>query len=96
MSESTRRTVSLSGAQSQYIDRLVADGRYGSASEVVKAGLDALSEQDEAVDRWLRDDVVPVVDAMRADPSRAIPAKRMFADIRKLHAKRVKASRRGA
>jgi antitoxin ParD1/3/4 len=96
MSESTKRTVSLSSEQSRYIDRLVTDGRYGSASEVVKAGLDALSEQDQVVDHWLRDEVVPVVDAMRIDPSRAIPAKRVFAAIRKRHAKRVGASRRDA
>lgn len=82
MRDPTKRTISLSSEQSRYVDRLVADGRYGSASEVVKAGLDALSEQDEVVERWLRDDVVPVVDAMRADSSRAIPAAEVFGELR--------------
>jgi antitoxin ParD1/3/4 len=96
MVESTKRTVNLPSEQARYVDRLVADGRYASASEVVRAGLAALSEQDQIVDRWLRDDVAPVVDAMRADPSRAIPAERVFAELRKHHAKRLKISRRGA
>jgi len=49
----------------------------------VRAGLTALSEQDEAVERWLRDEVVPVYDAMRADPSRAIPAEQVFSELRR-------------
>jgi hypothetical protein len=42
------------------------------------------------LDRWLRQDVVPVYEAMQKNPRRAIPAKRVFADIRARHAERVK------
>jgi antitoxin ParD1/3/4 len=45
--------------------------------------------RNEAVERLLREDVATVFDAMKADPSRAIQAKDVFAEIRELHAKRL-------
>ena len=68
-----KRTVSLPDDQTAYIDSLVASGAFASTSEVVRAGLRALREREAAVDRWLERDVVPVYDAMRDDPARAIP-----------------------
>jgi len=86
MSKVSKRTVSLPADQADYIDGLVASGGYASASEVVRAGLRALKERDVFVERWLRDQVVPVYDAMIADPARAIPAKDVFAVLRDRHA----------
>ena len=89
-SSSDKRTISLPPEQARYIDALVASGAYATASEVVRAGLRALQERDAAVERWLRDEVVPVAAAMQADPDRGIPAERVFADVRALHAQRLK------
>ena len=89
-SSSDKRTISLPPEQARYIDALVASGAYATASEVVRAGLRALRERDAAVERWLRDEVVPVAAAMQADPGRGIPAEQVFADIRALHAQRLK------
>ena len=89
-----KRTFSLPVEQSSYIDTLVASGTYASGSEVVRAGLRALQERDAAVEKWLRDEVVEVCDAMRSDPSRAIPAEQVFATIRARHADRLKKKRR--
>ncbi len=80
-----KRTFSLPAEQAGYIDSLVASGAYATASEVVRAGLHALQERDAAVERWLREEVAPAYDAWKADPSRAIPAEEVFAELRALH-----------
>ncbi|HET8727324.1 MAG TPA: type II toxin-antitoxin system ParD family antitoxin [Alphaproteobacteria bacterium] len=96
MAAAEKRTFSLPSEQASYIDKLVSSGAYATGSEVIRAGLRALQERDLAVERWLRDEVVPVAAAMQADPDRAIPADRVFEEIRALHAERLKASGRGA
>lgn len=63
---------------------------------LIRTGLRALQERDAAVDRWLREDVVPVAAALRADPARALPADEVFGEIRALHARRRKGVGRGA
>lgn len=90
MSTIEKRTVSLPAEHAAFIDAKVASGDYASASEVVRAGLRALQERDAAVERWLREEVAPVHDAMKADPSRGISATDVFASIRKRHAGRLK------
>ena len=84
-----KRTVSLPDDQTAYIDRLVASGAFASTSEVVRAGLRALREREAAVDRWLERDVVPVYDAMRDDPARAVPLEAAIDTLRTRHAARL-------
>ena len=43
-----------------------------------------------AAERWLREEVVPVYDAMQADPARGIPAEEVMESIRARHAERLK------
>jgi len=90
MSAVEKRTISLPGEQAAFVDAKVASGDYASVSEVVRAGLRALKERDEAVERWLRDDVAPVYDAMARDPSRALSADAVFEDVRARHKERLK------
>lgn len=87
-----KRTISLPNEHASYIDQKVSSGDYASASEVVRAGLRALKERDLAVEDWLRNQVASAHDAMLADPSRGIPAKSVFDDIRSLHAQKTKSS----
>jgi antitoxin ParD1/3/4 len=84
-----KRTVSLPAEHTEFIDAKVASGDYASASEVVRAGLRALKERDDAIERWLREDVASAYDEMKADPSRAIPVEDVFAELRELHARRL-------
>ena len=91
-----KRTISLPPAQAHYIDSLVETGSYASASEVVRAGLRALQERDAAVERWLKEEVVPVYDAMLADPDRGLSAEQVTATMRAHHADRLKKDGRDA
>jgi antitoxin ParD1/3/4 len=91
-----KRTISLPPAQAQYIDSLVETGSYGSASEVVRAGLRALQERDAVVERWLKDEVIPVYDAMRTNPERGLSGEQVKAAMRAHHADHVKKGARGS
>ena len=94
MTSIAKRTFSLPSEHAKFIDKKVASGTYASGSEVVRAGLRALQERDAAVERWLREEAGPAYDAMIADPSRAIPAKKVFAAVKARHASRRKTQRR--
>jgi antitoxin ParD1/3/4 len=91
-----KRTFSLPSKQAKFIDTQVRAGTYASASEVVRAGLRALQERDAAIEHWLRSEVGPVYDAMKANPKHAVSARKAFAAVRAHHAAKLKVSKRGA
>ncbi len=93
MTRVSKRTFSLPTEQAAYIDAKVESGAYASSSEVIRAGLRALQERDAAVERWLRDEVAPVHDAMQANPERKLPAKSVFSEARARYALKRKARR---
>ncbi|MDP2258907.1 MAG: type II toxin-antitoxin system ParD family antitoxin [Caulobacter sp.] len=72
----------------------VASGDYASESEVIREGLRALEAREEAVERWLRTEVVATCEAFRANPDSGIPAAEVRASIEKLHRERVEAEAR--
>ena len=82
MSGSHKRTFSLPPEQSAFIDNKVKSGRFASGSEVVRAGLRALQERDEAVERWLREEVAPTYDAVKEGRSQTIAVGDAFDEIR--------------
>jgi antitoxin ParD1/3/4 len=47
-----------------------------------RAGPPALQTREAAIERWRRDDVAPACDAMRQDPSRAVPAEQVLRNLR--------------
>jgi antitoxin ParD1/3/4 len=96
MTNRETRAVPLSAEEAKYVDSLVASGAYASASEVVRAGLQALQGREAAIDHWLQEKVVPVYDAMQRDPHRAISGREMTTSLDAHHAERVKSRKREA
>ncbi len=78
MRSTQQLSVTLPIEMAAQIKARVASGEYASESEVIRDGLRALQAREKAVESWLREDIAPVYDAMRADPHRA----RSVADVR--------------
>ncbi len=76
---STRQlSITLPVEMAEMVKEKVASGDYASESEVIRDGLRALKERDGAVEAWLRNEVLPTLQAHEADPSRAIPIDQVF------------------
>ena len=76
---STRQlSITLPTKMADLVREKVASGDYASESEVIRDGLRSLQERDDAVDQWLRNEVLPSLEAHEADPSRAIPLADVF------------------
>jgi antitoxin ParD1/3/4 len=88
------KRISLPAEEADYVDTLVSSGAYSSPSEVVRAGLHALQEREASIERWLREEVVPVYDAMQRDPNRAVSGAELIGAIETRHAKRLKSRKR--
>lgn len=62
----------------QMIKAKVSSGEGASESEVIRGRLRVLLARDRAVENWLRQEVTPACDRMKADPARG----RSAADVR--------------
>jgi len=65
----------------------VRTGEYATESEVIRDGLRALLARDRIVESWLRQEVGPAYDALKADPSRAVSTDQVRARLAAEHAK---------
>ena len=88
MNKIDRRTISLPAEQGAYIDRLVESGEYGSASEVVRAGIRALQQHDRAIENWLASEVAETYDKVRSGKMKLIPIEDVAAEVRRRRAER--------
>jgi antitoxin ParD1/3/4 len=82
-------SIALNEHYERFIKKQLESGRYNNASEVVRAGLRLLEDHEDTREKWLRDDVSPRFDELRHDPSKAIPAARVFADLETRHKARL-------
>ena len=67
----------------EFVRTKVASGDYASDSEVLRDALRVLRERDRAVEAWLRNEVIPAAQALRDDPSRALSADQVRAELKK-------------
>lgn len=84
-------TVTLPHDMAAMVKEKVASGEYASDSEVIRDGLRTLKARDEALETWLRTEVVASCREYDADPSQAVSSDEMLANIRAAyHAKTAK------
>ncbi|WP_413990180.1 type II toxin-antitoxin system ParD family antitoxin [Labrys okinawensis] len=67
----------------------VASGEYASESEVIRDGLRSLRARDEAVEKWLVEQVNAAYDDYMKNPDDVISADEVFAELRTYHAAQV-------
>jgi antitoxin ParD1/3/4 len=63
----------------------IASGAYASESDVVAEALRTLDDRDQALEHWLRTDVLEAYDRMKADPSRGRSLEQVRASLAALH-----------
>jgi putative addiction module CopG family antidote len=74
-------SITLTNEMAEMVRAKVLSGEYASESEVLRDGLRALQVHERALDTWLRDQVAPTYDAMKANPARGISAKKVLASL---------------
>ena len=74
-------SITLPLEMAQLVRAKVASGDYATESEVIRDGLRILQLRDRAVEKWLRDQVAPAYDAMKANPSRAVSIRQVRASL---------------
>lgn len=82
-------SITLPNNMADALKERVTSGAYASESEVVRDGLRALFAREEAVETWLRAEVVTAYDELRADPSQGISSSDMRAHLAEFHARRL-------
>ena len=85
-------SITLPNEMAELVRAKVTAGEYATESEVIRDGLRVLLARDRTVETWLREQVAPAYDALKANPSRAVSAKhvraRLAAEHKKATAKR--------
>jgi putative addiction module CopG family antidote len=95
MMRSTQQfSVTLPNEMALEVRAKVASGEYASESEVIRDGLRALQARDKAVEHWLRNEIVPAYEALKADPSRGRSLEEVRAALLERHARSTKTTER--
>jgi len=77
MRSTQQLSITLPNEMAEQLRAKVAAGEYATESEVIRDGLRTLLARDRAVERWLREEVAPAYDALKADPTRAVSLKQV-------------------
>jgi putative addiction module CopG family antidote len=63
------------------VQRKVASGEYADESAVIAQSLELLEDREEGLERWLREEVVPVCLAMEAAPASGMSSSELLAGL---------------
>ena len=80
-------SITLPNEMADAVKTKVAAGEYATESEVIRDGLRVLMARDRAMENWLRQEVAPAYDALKADPSRAATVAQVRARLAAEHKK---------
>lgn len=80
-------SITLPNEMADIVKTKVAAGEYATESEVIRDGLRALIARDRAMENWLRQEVGPAYDALKADPTRAVSFDQVRATLATEHKK---------
>lgn len=81
MRSTQQLSITLPHEMADAVRAKVASGEYATESEVIRDGLRALLARDQAIERWLRDEVAAAYDALKAAPGRAVSAAQVRARL---------------
>ncbi len=85
-------SITLTHEMAELVHSKVQSGEYASESEVIRDGLRALQMHERALEAWLREQVAPAYDAIKANPSRAVSAQKVRASLAAAHKSSSRAS----
>ena len=84
MSASRQMSITLPDDVAAQVRARVASGKYASECDVIRESLLVLEDRETSIEDWLRNEVLPIHDAMLADPSRALSLKEVKATLASL------------
>lgn len=87
MRSTQQLSITLPNEMADLVRAKVTAGEYATESEVIRDGLRVLLARDRAVEVWLREQVAPAYDALKADPSRAVSVRHVRATLAAEHKK---------
>ncbi|MFH8133457.1 type II toxin-antitoxin system ParD family antitoxin [Pantoea osteomyelitidis] len=85
MRTTQQMSITLPNEMAAQVKARVASGEYASESEVIREGIRALAARDRAVENWLREQVVPAYEALKANPESGISGKQLRDKLAKAH-----------
>lgn len=85
-------SITLPNEMADLVRAKVAAGEYATESEVIRDGLRTLLVRDRVVETWLREQVVPAYDALKANPARGLKPDEVRRALAAEHAKALSGS----
>lgn len=76
-------SITLPIEMAEMVKAKVASGEHATESDVIRDGLRSCAARDAAVERWLREEVAPVYDELKAHPERTVSLDEAFAEFGK-------------
>lgn len=76
-------SITLPNEMAKMVKTKVASGEYASDSEVIREGLRTLMARDNALEKWLREEVVAAYDEAKKNQEKLISSEQLNASMKK-------------